>query len=115
MAVIDGRPGAKVSELARSLSIHLSTASNMLDKLESKGYVRRERTPGDQRVVKVYLTAVGRKCLRRAPRPVEGVLPAAIHEMPRAAVRRLHRDLAILLDLSTVRDRRARLRHLSET
>lgn len=114
MSELDGQPGLKISELARTLSIHLSTASNMLDKLEAKAFVRRERTSGDQRVVKVYLTAEGRRCLKRAPRPVQGVLPDALERMPRDAVRRLHRDLTLLLELSSVRSRGAALRHLSE-
>lgn len=114
MSELDGQPGLKVSELARALSIHLSTASNMLDKLEGKAFIRRERTSGDQRVVKVFLTAEGRRCLKRAPRPVQGVLPDALARMPRAAVHRLERDLSVLLELSSVRSPGAALRHLSE-
>src|SRR5919106_1799594 len=33
-------PGLKVSELATAVSIHLSTASNLLDKLEQRSLIR---------------------------------------------------------------------------
>src|SRR5437867_1391308 len=34
MAQLMDKPGSKISELATALSIHLSTASNLLDKME---------------------------------------------------------------------------------
>ncbi len=40
-------PGVKVSELARALTIHPSTCSNMLDQLEDKGLTRRNRSKAD--------------------------------------------------------------------
>lgn len=53
------KPGFKVTELAKAMSIHHSTASNMLDKLAKKGLIVRERTSQDQRVVTVTLTPDG--------------------------------------------------------
>src|SRR3954468_19710288 len=59
MAELQAAPGLKISELASALSVHLSTASNLLDKLEIRKLVRRERRDTDQRVVRVYLTDEG--------------------------------------------------------
>ncbi|MBE0582269.1 MAG: MarR family transcriptional regulator, partial [Desulfofustis sp.] len=53
---INGTPGIKVSELATALTIHPSTCSNMLDKLEQQGLISRDRSDRDQRTVHLSLT-----------------------------------------------------------
>jgi len=76
-------PGLKVSQLADILSIHPSTCSNMLDKLENKKLVSRSRTnPKDQRVVELNLTEAGVQLLATAPRPAQGVLADVLLRLP---------------------------------
>lgn len=53
----------------------------MVDRLESSGLVRKERTSADQRVVRLYLTDDGAALLARAPFPARGVLPEALRLM----------------------------------
>ncbi len=71
-------PGLKVSELAKALTIHPSTCSNMLDQLESKDLIRRDRSKKDQRAVHLFLTEYGTKLLADAPRPAQGTLSEAL-------------------------------------
>jgi DNA-binding MarR family transcriptional regulator len=97
MAALQQTPGMKVSELAQALSIHASTASNLLDKIEKAGLVRRERNSADQRVVKLYLTAAGEAALGKAPQPLTGILTHALDQLPDDALARLNQDLAALL------------------
>src|SRR5262249_35825963 len=52
-------PGLRVGHLARRLSIHQSTASNLLKSLRAKGLVRHERRGLDQRVVRIHTTQAG--------------------------------------------------------
>jgi DNA-binding MarR family transcriptional regulator len=75
-------PGMKVSELAQILSIHTSTCSNMLDKLQNKGLVSRDRSNKDQRVVQLKLTDAGLKILATAPRPAQGLLADVLLRLP---------------------------------
>ncbi len=114
LSELAGGPGLTVSQLARKMSIHLSTSSNLLDKLEAHGYVRRERGSDDQRTVHLYLTASGQQVLEKAPRPVEGVIPDALAKMPAGALQSLQRNLSLLLDLASVRNPKAALRPLAE-
>ncbi|MEN8198469.1 MAG: MarR family transcriptional regulator [Thermodesulfobacteriota bacterium] len=74
-------PGLKVSELARALTIHASTCSNMLDQLEDKKLVRRDRSKIDQRAVHLYLTEEGTQLLAEAPRPAQGTLSEALERL----------------------------------
>lgn len=75
-------PGLRVSELARLLSIHLSTCSNMLDKLQNKNLIARDRSESDQRSVYLRLTEKGAQLLAKAPRPAQGVLTDVLLRLP---------------------------------
>jgi DNA-binding MarR family transcriptional regulator len=107
-------PGIRISDLAKAMSIHVSTASNLLDKLEEQSLIARRRENGDQRVVRVYLTVTGKRTLSKAPKPAEGVIPDALGRMPDAALLRLQKDLGALLDLASVRNRKAALKPLAD-
>lgn len=105
MCELAEQPGLRVGELAKLMALHQSTASNMIDKLESGGLVRKERTAADQRVVRLYLTQAGTSLLEAAPSPARGVLPEALRMLPSEELDRLHADLDILL---------AQIRYLDE-
>lgn len=47
------------AELARAMAVDTGAITRMLDRLEAKGFLRRERIPEDRRVVKVVLTEAG--------------------------------------------------------
>jgi MarR family transcriptional regulator, organic hydroperoxide resistance regulator len=108
------RPGMRVSELASALSIHQSTASNMLDKLEGRSLIRRERSEHDQRVVKLFLTESGREVVAKAPQPARGVLVAALDGMPTESLCELEKQLDALIQGMKVRDRDGALTPLSD-
>lgn len=98
MAVLADNPGMRVSQLAQALSIHQSTASNLLDKIEKAGLVRRQRASTDQRVVQLYLTEAGETALSRAPRPFTGLLTYALGQLDPAALLRLTQDLRLIIE-----------------
>jgi DNA-binding MarR family transcriptional regulator len=108
LAQLAEAPGLRVGELAQALAIHQSTASNLLDKLESAGLVSRRRSDEDLRVVRLHLTARGRRVLARAPRPRRGVLQQGLLDLPDASLRTLNRELATLVRCMHLRERSAR-------
>ena len=114
MATLRQHPGMKVSELAQALSIHASTASNLLDKIGKAGLIRRERNNVDQRVVQLYLTAAGEQALEKAPQPQTGILTHALGQLPDDALARLNQDLAALIAHMGAVDTQAAQKPLSE-
>ena len=90
--------GLSVGELALRLRVHQTTVSNLLGKLEAGGYVRKGRSPLDQRIVQLHLTAAGRKALKRAPLPARGLLPNVLDGMTPAQRRKVHDGLSVLVD-----------------
>lgn len=86
-------PGLKVTQLAAALTIHPSTCSNMLDKLEEKGLLSRDRSKQDQRAVHLYLTGEGEELLAKAPQPAQGELSRALEKLPEIQLGQLEAGL----------------------
>lgn len=110
---LTNRPGLRVSELSQALSLHQSTTSNLLDKLEKKGLVERRRGGPDQRVVRVFVSAAGEALVARAPRPVQGAISAALAQLPAADLARLSQALTALIGRMEGADRDAALQPMS--
>lgn len=97
LAEISGRPRITVTELAKAMSIHQSTASNLLDKLVGQNYVSRNRSDEDRRVVLLTLTSRGEEVLQKAPLPHRGVLSDALLKMNSADLDALQKSLETLI------------------
>jgi len=110
---LHARPGLRVSELSRALSIHQSTASNLLDKLERKRLIKRERRGPDHRVVRLYLTEQGRTLVEQAPRPAQGALSSALAALPDEELAGLDGNLSALVAAMHVQHPEAALEPLS--
>jgi DNA-binding MarR family transcriptional regulator len=62
-----------VAELSRACSLDTGGMTRLLDRLEAKGLVRRERSSEDRRVVNLALTDEGRAAARGIPEVLCGV------------------------------------------
>ncbi len=65
----EGMPTA--SEVARAVSLSQATVTTILNRLQERQLVTRERSLEDKRRVKLQLTDVGRQVLRDAPPPLQ--------------------------------------------
>lgn len=108
LAHIAAHPGAKAGELARALAIHASTTSNLIGRLDALRLIKRKRIGRDQRTVQLYLTTNGTNALKRAPRPLIGVLQQALSELSERRLDTLHTSLSELISAMKVKDVRAR-------
>jgi DNA-binding MarR family transcriptional regulator len=97
-------PGLKVTDLARALSIHHSTASNLLDKLNKKGLIIRERNQRDQRVVTVSLTPQASDILAQSSAHPRGILQNALFELPDDTLGSLTLNLDVLIAKMQIQD-----------
>jgi len=102
-------PGMKVKELAAALSIHQSTCSNILDKLQQKGMIKRERSGPDQRVVHLHLTEKGTGLLAKAPRPAQGAIADVLFRLPDEVLVNMDASLAHLVGALQVTEKDAAL------
>ena len=60
-----------IGELANQISLSQATVTSILDRLEKRGFVYRERSAQDKRKVHAYLTENGIEILKNAPLPLQ--------------------------------------------
>jgi DNA-binding MarR family transcriptional regulator len=97
-----------VGALAEALAVHQSSLSALLDRLEDRGLLVRERRAPDRRVVHLMLTTQGQALARRAPEPAQGRLLHALRLMPPGRVTELRRSVDALVAAMEARDIEAR-------
>ncbi len=99
LSVIRDRPGIGLGDLARALDVHQSTASNLVKSLQQKLLIRMEKGQTDKRHVQLYVLPPALALLAQVPGPFEGVLPAALENLPAKTLGQLDHDLAALIKL----------------
>ena len=100
MLVLWEHDGASVKQLGERLALDSGTLTPLLKRLEQHGMVTRRRDPDDERVVRIDLTAEGKKLRGKARRvPTELACRAGFDpgdERERAQLARLRRELVAL-------------------
>ncbi len=95
MVMIGRHAALDATRLSSLIAFDRSTIGGVLDRLEGKGWIKREPSPGDRRAKRLCLTASGEELL-------DNVRPA------------VHRVQERLLEPLSVRDRRAIVRLLAK-
>jgi DNA-binding MarR family transcriptional regulator len=109
LSVIQRRPGIGVTELARELDIHQSTASNLIKSLTERGLVSAAKESMDRRSVALRIQPPGEDVLQSAPMPFAGVLPDALSSLDPETLQRLEKDLSSLIALLAADEASARV------
>lgn len=68
---IASQDGIMVKEVADRINLSSATVTSILDRLESRGFVRRERSMSDKRRVDLHLNDKGKEMLINAPKPLQ--------------------------------------------
>ncbi|MEX1172037.1 MAG: MarR family transcriptional regulator [Chloroflexota bacterium] len=63
MSILDRHGDMPMSRLAEMIDISVSNATGLVDRMEERAYVERDRVPDDRRIVLVKLTEAGRRLL----------------------------------------------------
>jgi len=80
-------------QLARTVSLSPPTVTGILDRLERRDLIRRERTARDKRQVVVCLTDEGRSLLANSPPPLQERFTQRLTEMPVSRQRKIASSL----------------------
>ena len=98
-----------VSDLARAMNIHQSTASNLVKVLVERELVTTAKDTGDRRAVKLKLLPAGARMFKKSPGPLAGVLPEALESLDPKTLKRREDDLAKLLTVLKTDKRAAKI------
>ncbi|WP_238368126.1 MarR family winged helix-turn-helix transcriptional regulator [Mesobacterium pallidum] len=72
LSVVIGNPGISQSEISRALAIERSGTVVIVDELESRDLITRERVPGDRRAYALHPTEAGQDFYIRARDAIQG-------------------------------------------
>lgn len=96
---IRAHPGVDATRLSALIAFDRSTLGGVLDRLEAKGWIRREQVVGDRRAKQLLLTEEGAALLEKVAAPVQRVqerLLAPLSPEDQATLIRLLAQLAEL-------------------
>ncbi len=63
--------GVTAKEVSTAINLSQATVTNIIDRLEDKGFILRSRSTVDRRRVSLFLTETGKEALIKAPQPTE--------------------------------------------
>lgn len=89
-------PTKSIASIGREIHLSSSTLVGIIDRLEKKGWVRRERDTRDRRVVHVVATEAGRQVVASAPGPLHHTLSEGLGKLS------LEEQVAIAVSLERV-------------
>jgi DNA-binding MarR family transcriptional regulator len=99
--------GLPLGELSKAMLLHRSTVTGVVDRLEAKGYVERDRDPDDRRVIKVILTPAGQDLVKRAPHPVQGKIIYGLKKLKGNELRLIFDSVEKLVEIAEAKDVKA--------
>lgn len=88
-----------LGELTKKMYLHPSTITGVVDRLEKKGYVSRDRGQGDRRVINVQLTPQGKKLVKRAPNPVQGKMIYGLRKLKKQKLNPIYHSVQKLVEI----------------
>jgi len=107
LKTISHHDSLSLSELSQKMYLHPSTMTGVIDRLEKKGYVKRNRNQGDRRVVCVALTAKGKGLVSRAPNPIQGKMIYGLRKLNRGELGGIYASVQRLVEIMEAQNVRA--------
>jgi len=91
--------GLSLSELGKGMYLHPSTITGLVDRLEKKGFVLRERDRGDRRVIKIRLTSQGAALAKKGPNPIQGKMVHGLRKLKREELHSIFNSMRKLVGI----------------
>lgn len=88
-----------MQEIAKHLRITAPSATSLMRKLSSLGWIERAPTRTDKRVVRITLSAAGRREVARYQKQAEATMRKVFSRLPQRDIRHLKRILRSLNDI----------------
>ncbi|HVH56815.1 MAG TPA: MarR family transcriptional regulator [Vicinamibacterales bacterium] len=96
LRVVSRRPGLSPGDIARIVHLHPSTITGILQRLEKKGLLRRERDRNDHRRIRLHSQAAARGFVAASTGTVESAVTNALTRVPTYRVRHAREVLSAI-------------------
>jgi DNA-binding MarR family transcriptional regulator len=104
LKIISENEKLSLGELSKRMYLHPSTITGVVDRLEKKGYVLRDRGQEDRRVIKVQLTPEGKGLVRKAPNPVQGKMIYGLRRLRKEKLNLIYDSIQELVEIMEARN-----------
>lgn len=88
-----------LSKLAQYILVKPSTVTGIIDRLEQKGLVRRQRNLADRRVITIELTDAGKELAAEAPPPIPETIIRGLRKLPLEEAEQIVNSLSTLVSM----------------
>lgn len=92
------------SQVAKHMMVRSSTVTGVIDRLEVKGLVKRERNSPDRRIINIRLTERGKKIAEIAPPPIQQRVIEGLQKLPLKELDEIIFSLSKLTKMLDVQD-----------
>lgn len=94
---ISEKGSIRISELGKAMYLHPATVVGIVDRLEKRGFVVRERSSDDRRVVDVRLSSEGQALVSNSPEVASNKIIHGLESLPMDDLAMIHRGLERLV------------------
>ena len=98
LVAIGSHPGIDATRLSEIIYFDRSTIGDVLDRMESKGWIRREYTPSDRRIKRLDLSSAGQEVLHNVEPGIRRVQDRLLAPLTAAEAKTLVRLLGKMAD-----------------
>ena len=98
LVAIDSHPGIDATRLSEIIYFDRSTIGDVLDRIESKGWIRREYTSSDRRIKRLELSSLGQEVLQHVEPGIRRVQDRLLAPLTAGEARTLVRLLGKMAD-----------------
>ena len=92
------------SQIARHMMVNSSTVTGVIDRLEQKRLVRRQRNSPDRRIINIQLTPDGKKMAEVAPPPIQQRVVDGLQQLSPNELNLIIRSLTKLTKMLDLQD-----------
>lgn len=91
-------------ELAKRIALSPATVTGIVDRLEKRRIVSRERSQEDKRKVLIALTATGEQLVEQMPPPLHETFSRRLNQLPKQEQEEIDQVLAKIVDMMEAQD-----------
>jgi DNA-binding MarR family transcriptional regulator len=92
------------SQIAKHMMVNSSTVTGVIDRLEQKGFVARQRNSSDRRIINIHLTHEGKKTAKAAPPPIQQRVVDGLQQLSSQQLNQIILSLAKLTKMLDLQD-----------
>jgi DNA-binding MarR family transcriptional regulator len=104
---ISKNEGLPLGELGKKMYLCPSAITGLIDRLERRGYVVRNRDQQDRRVVNILLTSKGKRLARKGPDPIQGKMIYGLRSLNKGELRSIYDSIHKLVEVMEAKNVKA--------